>query len=177
MTSDTLHDTTTDRGEHTVVDAQTRLDELGTARSTTAIAERAELLRVLGRLDEALAVSEESYRLAFFTGDRERVTEARLRRARVLRDRGSLERALSEAKACHETARAEGWGALEASALYQQANMLVELGRLEDARDTVSQLIELRMAQHAPPEHLASLNRALEVILRRMIPESPASTS
>lgn len=176
MTSDTLHDTSTEHGDHAELDAQERLDELGTARSTSAIAERAELLRVLGRLDEALAVAEESYRLAFFTGDRERVTEARLRRARVLRDKGSLDRALSEAKACRQTARTEGWGELEASALYQQANMLVESGRLEDARDTVSQLIELRMAQHAPPEHIASLNRALEVILRRMIPESPRSS-
>ncbi len=180
MTSDTLHDTTTERADGGTVDAQTRLDELGTARSTAAIAERAELLRVLGRLDEALAVAEESYRLAYFTGDRERVTEARLRRARVLRDKGSIDRALSEVKACRQTARTEAWGELEASALYQQANMLVESNRLDEARDTVSELIELRMAQHAPPEHLASLNRALEVILRRMIPGStptPASPS
>ncbi len=151
--------------------ARTRLAELGTARSTDAVAERAELLRILGRLDEALATAEESYRLAFFTGDRELVTEARLRRARVLRDQGSVDRALSEVRACRQAARTEGWGGLEASAMYQQANLLVEMGKLDDARVTVSELIELRMAQHAPQEHLSSLNRALEVIMRRMLTE------
>ena len=152
-------------------EARARLAALGTARSTDAIAERAELLRVLGRLDDALATAEESYRLAFFTGDRELVTEARLRRARVLRDQGAVDRALSEVKACRQAAHTEGWGGLEASALYQQANLLVEMGRLEDARITVTELIELRMSQHAPQDHLTSLNRALEVIMRRMLAE------
>jgi len=152
-------------------EARSRLAELGSARSTDAVAERAELLRVLGRLDEALATAEESYRLAFFTGDRELVTEARLRRARVLRDQGTLERAFTEARACRETARTEQWGELEASALHQLAAVQVDLGRLDDARVTVSELIELRVGQHAPQEQLSGLNAALETIMRRMLTE------
>lgn len=163
MITDGLRDTMDEQ------EARARLDELGTGRSTDAVAERAELLRVLGRLDEALATAEESYRLAFFTGDRELVTEARLRRARVLQDQGTLDRALAETKACREAARTESWGDLEASALYQQATVLVDLGRLEDARISVSELIELRVAQHAPQEQLSALNGALEVIMRRML--------
>lgn len=151
--------------------AQARLDELGTARSTDAVAERAELLRIVGRLDDALATAEESYRLAFFTGDRELVTEARLRRARVLQDQGAGDRALSEVKACRQASATEQWGELEASALYQQASILVDMSRLDDARITVSELIELRVRQHAPQEQLTALNGALEVIMRRMLTE------
>lgn len=151
--------------------ARARLEELGTARSTDAVAERAELLRVLGRLDEALATAEESYRLAFFTGDRETVTEARLRRARVLHDQGSLERAITEVKACRQSARTEGWGELESTALFQQASLSVDLGRLEDAKTALVELIELRTAQRAPHEQLQSLNSALEYIERGAIAE------
>ncbi|MEY2848822.1 MAG: hypothetical protein RI885_1487 [Actinomycetota bacterium] len=151
--------------------AQARLDELGTARSTDAVAERAELLRIVGRLDDALATAEESYRLAFFTGDRELVTEARLRRARVLQDQGAVDRALSEVKACRQASATEQWGELEASALHQQASILVDTGRLDDARITVSELIELRVRQRAPQEQLTALNGALEVIMRRMLTE------
>ncbi len=149
--------------------AQARLDELGTARSTDAVAERAELLRVVGRLGDALATAEESYRLAFFTGDRELVTEARLRRARVLQDQGAVDRALSEVKACRQASETEQWGELEASALQQQASILVDMGRLDEARLTVSELIELRVRQRAPQEQLTALNGALEVIMRRML--------
>lgn len=165
MISNGLHET---MDEHA---AQVRLEELGTARSTDAVAERAELLRVLGRLDEAFATAEESYRLAFFTGDRQLVTSARLRRARVLQDKGNLERALSEVRACRQAAQTESWGEVEASALYQQASVLVDLGRLEDARVTVSELIELRVSQRAPQEQLTALNGALEIIMRRMLTE------
>lgn len=163
MISEGVRETMDDR------DAQARLDSLGTARSTEAIAERAELLRVLGRLDEALAAAEESYRLAIFTGERELVTEARLRRARVLQDRGTLDRALAEVRACLQAARTEQWGELEASALYQQASVLVDLDRLEDAHSTVTDLIDLRVAQGAPAEQVANLNGALDVITRRML--------
>lgn len=163
MISDSLHETTD------VHAAQTRLDELGTARSTDAVAERAELLRVLGRLDEALATAEESYRLAFFTGDRELVTEARLRRARVLQDQLSLDRALSEVKACRQASHTESWGELEASALYQQASILVDLRKFEEARATISELVGLRASQGAPPEQLSALDDALEIIMRRML--------
>ena len=152
--------------------AKARLNELGTARSTAAVAERAELLRVLGRLDEALATAEESYRLAFFTGDREQLTEARLRRARVLHDTGALERAATEVKACRQTARTESWGELEASALYQLASVLVDLGRLEEARVSVSELIQLSVAHGAPLEQLEALDGALEDIMRRILTET-----
>jgi ATP/maltotriose-dependent transcriptional regulator MalT len=152
--------------------AKARLDELGASRSTDAVAERAELLRVLGRLDEALATAEESYRLAVFTGDRAQVTTARLRRARVLHDKGSLDRALTEVTACRLSARTEGWGEVEASALYQQSSVLVDLGRLGEAKTAITELIELRAAQQAPSEQLSALNGALEVITRRILSES-----
>lgn len=161
-----LHETT---DEHA---AKVRLQELGTARSTDAVAERAELLRVLGRLDEALAVAEESYRLAFFTGDRREVTTARLRRARVLQGQGAFDRALSEVRACRLAARTESWGELEATALYQQASLLAETGRLEEARVALSELIELRVTERAPQEQLTALNSAMETLTRRIAAES-----
>ena len=162
MISNSLRPTTDENA------AQARLDALGTARSTDAIAERAELLRIVGRLDEALATAEESYRLAFFTGDREVVTAARLRRARVLHDKGSMDRALTEVKACRQASHTEQWQELEAMALQQQSSILLDQGRLADAKTAVSELIELRVAQHAPQEELTALNAALDTILQRL---------
>lgn len=146
-----------------------RLEQLGTARNTTAVAERAELLRVLGRLDEALATAEESYRLAFFTGDREFVVSTRLSRARVLHDRGTLDRALAEVSACRQSARTEGWGELEATSLYQQASILVDLARFAEAQTALTDLIELRTAQRAPHDQLTALGTALEMVMRRVL--------
>lgn len=159
--------------------ALARLEQLGTARNTTAVAERAELLRVLGRLDEALAMAEESYRLAFFTGDREFVVSTRLSRARVLHDRGTLARALTEVSACRQSARTEGWGELEATSLYQQASILVDLTRYAEAQTALTDLIELKTAQRAPHEQLTALSAALEMVMRRILvepsPEASAS--
>lgn len=155
--------------------ARARLDELGSARSTDAVAERADLLRVLGRLDEALAAAEESYRLAHFTGDREQVTAARLRRARVFQAQGKLDRALTDVAACRLSARTEQWDQLEGMAMQQQAVILLDLHRLDDARLTISDLIELRVAQRVPASQLSELHEAIETIMRRILVEPPTA--
>ncbi|MDN3477201.1 hypothetical protein QL987_00970, partial [Curtobacterium sp. APC 4022] len=95
---------------------QDRLRDLGQSRSTDALAERAELLRLLGRLDEALTVAEEVFRLTMFTGERQDKVSARIRRAHILHDLGRYERAATEASMARDTAATEEWPELEGAA-------------------------------------------------------------
>ena len=97
---------------------ESRLAELGSGRSTAALGEKAELLRLLGRYGEALVAAEHAFRLAHFSGDREQLTAARLRRARVFQYQGELDRALAEMTAVRATATLEEWASLEGSAAY-----------------------------------------------------------
>src|SRR6185437_13358842 len=93
------------------------LDELGELRSLSALNEKAVLLRLVGRLDEAWQVANEALRQARFTGDREQVLGARIRRAQVLQYQGKLEEAVTELSGCVDEARTHEWTALEAFAV------------------------------------------------------------
>ncbi len=82
-----------------------RLDELGSLRSLSALNEKTVLLRLLGRLDDAIVVGNEAVRQARFTGDREQLLGARIRRAQVLQYQGKLDEAIVELTGCVDEAR------------------------------------------------------------------------
>ncbi|MCU1524973.1 MAG: hypothetical protein JWO18_1867 [Microbacteriaceae bacterium] len=157
---------------HEIVDedaVRARLDELGNSRSTAALAEKAGLLRMLGRLDEALTLAEQSFRLAHFAGDRELLTAARLRRAQVFQYQGKLERALAEMSACRATAAVEGWQSVEAFAAQHEGKVLFELGRFDEARDSISHALDIRKRIGASQDQIDSSQFALEAIMRRSL--------
>ena len=124
--------------------AEARLRELGANRSTAALGEKSVLLRLLGRLDEALVAAEQAFRLEHFSGDREQLTRARLRRAEVFHYQGSSERALAEMSASRATAALEGWQLLEASAAQHEGQVLFELGRFEEAQNAIAHALDIR---------------------------------
>ena len=149
------------------VDAvQQRLRALGQNRSTAALAERTELLRLLGRLDEALVVAEETFRLAMFTGDRADKVSARIRRAHVLHDLGRYERAASEAALARDTATIEEWAELEGAAAEIEGWSLYEANRFGEARTALSRAYEAFRAAGAPSERTAALREAIEASMR-----------
>lgn len=155
-----------------IVDAtavEARLAELGDSRSTTALGEKAELYRLLGRLDDALVAAEQAFRLEHFGGDRERLTMARLRRARVFQYQGQRDRALSEMSAAKSSAALEGWQLLEALAAQDEGKVLFELGRLEEARQCFAFALELRTRIGAPVDQIDSSNFAVEVVNHRIL--------
>ncbi|MFZ7087316.1 hypothetical protein [Curtobacterium sp. RRHDQ10] len=156
---------------------QERLRELGQTRSTAALAERAELLRLLGRLDEALVIAEETFRLALFTGDRADGVAARVRRAHVLHDLGRHERAASEAATARGTASTEDWHELEGAAAELEGWSLFELGRYEEARTALSAAHDAFRAAGAPAERTAALKSAIEESMRAFMTTQRTTTT
>ena len=77
-------------------ECQERLDELGDQRSLPALLERVWLLKVLGRWDESLVVSEQSVRVARMGGTRKDLLRARILHASVLQVRGAYASAHQE---------------------------------------------------------------------------------
>ncbi|MBC7763894.1 MAG: hypothetical protein H7201_19320 [Candidatus Saccharibacteria bacterium] len=146
--------------------AELRLQELGNGRSTAALGEKAELLRLLGRNGEALVAAEQAFRLAHFGGDREQLTTARLRRARVFQYQGELDRALAEMIAVRATAALEEWASLEGSAAYSGGTVLFDLGRFAEARVAFTAALDIRSGSGAPADEVESVRFALETATR-----------
>ncbi|MGN7190635.1 MULTISPECIES: hypothetical protein [unclassified Curtobacterium] len=145
---------------------QQRLRDLGQSRSTDALAERAELLRLLGRLDESLVVAEEVFRLTMFTGERSDKVASRIRRAHVLHDLGRYERAAAEAAMARDTARTEDWPELEGAAAELEGWSLFELSRFDEARSALSRAYQAFRQAGAPSERTEALRTAVEAALR-----------
>jgi tetratricopeptide (TPR) repeat protein len=155
---------------------QDRLRDLGQSRSTDALAERAELMRLLGRLDEALVLAEEVFRLTMFTGERSDKVAARIRRAHVLHDLGRHERAASEAAMARDTATTEEWPELEGAAAEIEGWSLFELSRFDEAREVLARSYEAFRAAGAPSERTDALRTAVEAAMRASIAQ-PAAPS
>ncbi|QQD76038.1 hypothetical protein I8920_14755 [Curtobacterium sp. YC1] len=153
-----------------------RLRDLGQSRSTDALAERAELLRLLGRLDESLVVAEEVFRLAMFTGERQDKVAARIRRAHVLHDLGRHDRAAAEAAMARDTAATEEWPELEGAAAEIEGWSLFENDRFEEARAALSRAYQAFRQAGAPSERTDALRTAVEAAMRAAI-TSPADTA
>lgn len=154
---------------------QDRLRDLGQSRSTEALAERAELLRLLGRLDEALVIAEEVFRLTMFTGERSDKVAARVRRAHVLHDLGRYERAATEAALARDTAATEEWPELEGAAAEIEGWSLFELSRFDEAREVLGRSYEAFRAAGAPAERTDALRTAVEAAMRASIARPAAA--
>lgn len=129
----TGYDMTTLREKVDVRAASERLDELGQLRSLSALNEKVVLLRLLGRLDEALPIANEAVRQARFSGDREQALGARIRRAQVQQYQGKYPSALQELGLCVEEAQTHEWGTLEATATLSRGKVHFETGDFEAA--------------------------------------------
>jgi len=165
-----------------VPSAEARLAALGQSRSTSALGERADLLRLLGRLDEALAIAEEAFRLAHFTGDRADSTAARIRRAHIFREQGKLDRALNDLHTSRITAATEEWRELEAAAAELEGYTLLELERHDEARENLAQSLTAYAATGAPRDRVTDLQNAFDDVLRAYLapddaPAAPADIS
>ncbi|HEV7949696.1 MAG TPA: hypothetical protein VGP24_08010 [Glaciihabitans sp.] len=135
------YDPTTLRERVDLAAATRRLEELGEQRSLSAITERAALLRLVGRLDDAWDSSNEALRLARFAGERTQITRARIRRAVVQQYQGKLVDALRELSDCVDEARTHGWASVEAYALQHRGRVLFDQhdyeAALEDFRTSL----------------------------------------
>ncbi|WP_223691898.1 tetratricopeptide repeat protein [Leifsonia poae] len=141
-----------------------RLDELGGLRSLSALNEKTVLLRLLGRLDEAMEIANEAVRQARFTGEREQLLGARVRHAQVLQYSGKLDEAITELTGCVDEARAHDWTALEAFAVQNRGKTAFDAGDYENALADVTAAVFLREKLGASPGDIESSLIAVAVV-------------
>jgi tetratricopeptide (TPR) repeat protein len=143
--------------------ATRRLDELGEQRSLSAITERAALLRLVGRLDEAWNYSNEAMRLARFAGERTQITRARIRRAVVQQYQGRLADSLRELSDCVDEARTHGWTSVEAYALQHRGRVLFDQHEFEAALEDFRASLALRKKVNSSTEQIEAVTIAIAV--------------
>ena len=158
-------DTATLRETVDLAAVESRLAELGGERSLSALGERAGLLRVAGRLDEALEVATEAVKQARFDGERERLAKARIRRALVLQYQGKLDAAIAEFTECATEANGAGWTETEGYALEHRGKARFEQDRLDDAARDLNDALIIRIRDHASPDLVDGTMFALGVVL------------
>ncbi|KQV08415.1 hypothetical protein ASC63_07355 [Leifsonia sp. Root112D2] len=132
-------------------------------RSLDALNEKAGLLRLVGRLDEALDVANQALRQARFTGERQDAALARARRAQVLQFQGKLDDAHVELSAVIGEAHAHDWSRTEAFALQHRGKVLFDQSELEAALADFKAALALRESLGLPPNELESSLVAIAV--------------
>lgn len=146
---------------------EARLDEINNQRSLPALLERVWLLKVLGRLDESLAIADESVRQARMAGTRKDLLRARVLRATVLQYRGDFAGADHELDLCVNEAEGQGWASIAAFAHQHQGKNAYESGDFERARESFKRTVFLRREAGAADSELESALLAIEAADRR----------
>ncbi|MCK6079935.1 hypothetical protein KZX37_04775 [Microbacterium sp. EYE_5] len=144
-----------------------RLAELGEQRSLAAMLEKVWLLKVLGRLDDALVVSEQSVRLARMAGTRKDLLRARVLHATVQQFRGAYAAAIHELNMCVEEAEGQGWAALAAFGYQHRGKVNFDAGNDGAARADFKKALFLRQEAGAPEDQLESTLLAIDAVDRR----------
>lgn len=143
--------------------AEARLAELGQLRSLSALNEKVELLRLLGRLDEAMVIANEAVRQSRFAGDREELVIARTRRAQVLQFQGKIDPALVDLTDCINEALAHSWDGAAAFALQSRGSIRFDQQDYSAARHDYREALTLRVRTKAPAESIDACMVAIAV--------------
>lgn len=152
-----------------------RLAELGEQRSLPALLEKVWLLKVLGRLDESLAISDESVRVARMAGTRRDLLRARILHASVQHFRGAYAAADHELTTCIGEAEGQRLAQIAAFAYQHRGKVRYEAGDFEDARKDFKRALFLRQESGATEDQLESSLLAIEASERRRSTASLAS--
>lgn len=144
-----------------------RLDEIGEQRSLPALLERVWLLKVLGRLEDALVLSEQSVRLARMAGTRKDLLRARILHASVQQFRGAFAAAEQELTMCADEAEGQGWSAIAAFAYQHRGKVNYDVEDYEAARRDFKRALFLRQEAGAPDDQLESTLLAVDAADRR----------
>lgn len=152
-----------------------RLEELGDQRSLPSLLEKVWLLKVLGRLEDALVVSEESVRVARMAGTRRDLLRARILHATVMQQRGAYAAADHELTTCIDEAEGQRLLQIAAFAAQHRGRVRFDAGDLDDARKDFKRSLFLRREAGASEEELGSALLAIEAVDRRRSGASLAS--
>lgn len=144
-----------------------RLLEIEGQRSLPALLERVWLLKVLGRLDEAMALSDESVRVARMAGTRMDVLRARVLHATVLQYRGAYSAADHELATCANEAEGQGWIRIAAFAYQHQGRNAFDAADFDRARESFKQALFLRREAGASDADLETVLVAIDTVERQ----------
>ncbi len=144
-----------------------RLDEIGEQRSLPALLERVWLLKVLGRLEDSLVLSEQSVRVARMAGTRKDLLRARILHASVLHFRGAYAAAEQELTSCAYEAEGQGWNAIAAFALQHRGKVFFDSEDFVSARADFKQALFLRQESGATDDQLEATLLAIDAADRR----------
>lgn len=144
-----------------------RLAEIGAQRSLPSLLEKVWLLKVLGELDEALEVSEQTVRLARMSGTRKDLLRARILHASVQHWRGAYGAAEYELSTCADEAEGQGWGPITAFALQHRGKTRYDAGDINGARADFKHVLFLRQEAGASDEDLEPTMLCVEAADRR----------
>ena len=143
-----------------------RLDEIGEQRSLPALLERVWLLKVLGRPEDALVLSEQSVRVARMAGTRKDLLRARILHASVVQVRGAFAAAEQELTTCAEEAEGQGWNAIAAFAYQHRGKVHFDAGDYDSARTDFKRALFLRQESGASESQLESTLLAIDAVDR-----------
>ncbi len=152
-----------------------RLDEIGEQRSLPALLERVWLLKVLGRLEDSLVLSEQSVRVARMAGTRKDLLRARILHASVLQFRGAYAAAEQELTSCAYEAEGQEWNAIAAFAYQHRGKVFYDAGDFVSARADFKRALFLRQESGASDDQLESTLLAIDAADRRRSSASVAS--
>ncbi|WP_136051765.1 hypothetical protein [Microbacterium sp. K36] len=144
-----------------------RLAEIEEQRSLPALLERVWLLKVLGRLDDALALADEAVRQARMAGTRKDVLRARVLHATILQYRGAHAAAEQELATCAAEAEGQRWLSIAAFAYQHHGKNAYDAEDFETARESFKQSLFLRRESGAEDRELETVLLAIEAVERR----------
>lgn len=147
-----------------------RLEAIHEQRSLPALLERVWLHKVLGDLDDALSLSEQSVRVARMAGTRQDLLRSRVLHASVLTERGAYAAAEHELSTCAEEADGQGWPSISAFALSHRGRTRLDSGDVEGAREDFKRVLFLRQELGASEEQIEIAMTMVETSERRRTP-------
>jgi len=151
-------------------ECEARLVEISDLRSLPSMLERVWLLKVLGRLDDALVLADEAVRLARMAGTRKDLLRARVLHATVLQYRGAHGAADHELATCVAEAEGQGWVPIAAFAHQHRGRNAFEAGDYEQARESFKRTVFLRREAGADDATLEAALLAVDTVERRRDP-------
>lgn len=152
-----------------------RLAEIGEQRSLPALLERVWLLKVLGRLEDALVLSEQSVRVARMAGTRKDLLRARILHASVMQFRGAYAAAEQELTTCALEAEGQEWNGIAAFAYQHRGKVSYDAGDFVSARADFKRALFLRQETGASDDQLEATLLAIDAADRRRSGASVAS--
>lgn len=152
-------------------ECEVRLAEIGHQRSLPALCERVWLLKVVGRLDDALALADDAVRQARMAGTRKDVIRARVLRATVWQYRGVHDAAEHELETCAEEAEGLHGAAVAAFAHHHRGKNALDVGDYELAKESFKRALFLRREAGAEEKDLETILLAIDTVERRRATE------